>query len=94
MIITIMVLIPYELRHFSKVCARICRSSILFYLRGGGGKDVEMCLTFHLLTSLCMQTTKALKRLHNFAFEQATQADICSIVFMKEKLFLMFFILY
>ena len=45
-----------------------------------------MCLTFHLLTSLCMQTTKALKRLLNFVFEQATPADICSIVFMKKKI--------
>ena len=43
-----------------------------------------MCLTFHLLTSLCMQTTNALKRLLHFAFEQATPADICSIVFMKK----------
>ena len=43
-----------------------------------------MCLTFHLLTSFCMQTTKALKRLLNFAFEQATPVDICSIVFMEK----------
>ena len=46
-----------------------------------------MCLTFHLLTSLCMQTTKALKRLLNYAFEQATPADICSIVVMKKNCF-------
>ena len=37
MIITIMVLIPYELRHFSKVCARIYTEALSFYLRGGGG---------------------------------------------------------
>ena len=48
---------------------------------------MEICLTFHLLTFLCMQTTKALKRLLNFAFEQATPADICSIVFMKKNCF-------
>ena len=54
-----------------------------FLFEGGGSKDVELCLTFHLLTSLCMQTTKALKRLINFAFDQALPADICSIVFMK-----------
>ena len=84
MIITIMVLIPYEFRHFSKVCARIYTEALsLLFEGGGGGKDVELCLPCHLLTSLCMQTTKALKRLLNFAFTQATPADICSIVFMK-----------
>ena len=38
MIITIIVLIPYELRHFSKVFAGIYTETLsLFYLRGGGG---------------------------------------------------------
>ena len=38
MIITIMVLIPYEVRHFSKVCACIYTEALsLFYLRWGGG---------------------------------------------------------
>ena len=37
MIITIMVLIPYELRHFSKVCARIYTEALSFLSEGGGG---------------------------------------------------------
>ena len=42
MIITIIVLIPYELRHFSKVCVGIYTEALsLFYLRGGGWGWVE-----------------------------------------------------
>ena len=64
----------------------IYRSSILFLFEGEGEEEeveLEICLTFHLLISLCMQTTKTLKRLFDYAFDQALLADICSIVFMK-----------
>ena len=49
---------------------------------GGGEVEVEMCLTFHLLISLCMQTTKALKRLLGYAFDQAFPADIYVSLFL------------
>ena len=38
------------------------------------------CLTLDRLISLCMPTTKTLKRLLDYASDQALPEDICSIV--------------
>ena len=94
MIITIMVLIPYELRHFSKVCACIYTEALsFFYLgRGVGCGDVSYLSSTYILVYADNKGSKETVRL---CHDKALPADICSIVFMKKiNLFLMFFILY